>query len=67
MWIYYHLGAGRRCPYFDVGTLYSLGLVHANHGECIKTFLLNILKMATEEVLNCYIPNSNTFGCLINI
>ncbi|PWA34540.1 26S proteasome regulatory complex, non-ATPase subcomplex, Rpn2/Psmd1 subunit [Artemisia annua] len=51
MWIYYHLGDGDRCPYFDAGTLYSLGLVHANHGESIKTFLLDILKMTTEEVI----------------
>lgn len=64
MGIYFQLnGAGDRYHHFDTRILYSFGLVHANngesmslvhanHGESIKTFLLEILKMTTREVIH---------------
>ncbi|GBG66879.1 hypothetical protein CBR_g72635 [Chara braunii] len=37
---------GSRSPYSEGGALYALGLIHANHGEGIKQFLLESLRNA---------------------
>eukprot|EP00249_Psilotum_nudum_P023630 c28942_g1_i2 orf=532-3591(-) len=38
-------------PYSEGGALYALGLIHANHGEGIKQFLLDSLRSTTNEVI----------------
>jgi 26S proteasome regulatory subunit N2 len=38
-------------PYSEGGALYALGLIHANHGESIKTFLLESLRNTTNEII----------------
>jgi len=37
--------------YQEGGGLYALGLIHANHGESIKEYLLNQLKNATTDMV----------------
>eukprot|EP00850_Spirogloea_muscicola_P013494 SM000091S24652 [mRNA] locus=s91:438274:444527:- [translate_table: standard] len=37
-------------PYSEGGALYALGLIHANHGEGIKQFLLESLRNTSNEV-----------------
>mmetsp|Transcript_32576 Transcript_32576/g.103783 ORF Transcript_32576/g.103783 Transcript_32576/m.103783 type:complete len:1598 (-) Transcript_32576:13-4806(-) len=38
-------------PYSEGGALYALGLIHANHGEGIKPFLLESLRSTQNEVI----------------
>ncbi|MCL7031378.1 hypothetical protein MKW94_000886, partial [Papaver nudicaule] len=38
-------------PYSEGGALYALGLIHANHGEGIKQFLLDSLRNTNVEVI----------------
>eukprot|EP00897_Mesotaenium_endlicherianum_P008985 jgi/Mesen1/8114/ME000435S07282 len=38
-------------PFSEGGALYALGLIHANHGEGIKQFLLESLRNTTNEVI----------------
>lgn len=38
-------------PYSEGGALYALGLVHANHGEGIKQFLIDSLRSTNNEVI----------------
>ncbi|MCO5552254.1 hypothetical protein L7F22_005766 [Adiantum nelumboides] len=38
-------------PYSEGGALYALGLIHANHGEGIKQFLIESLKNTNNEVI----------------
>ncbi|KAL9232768.1 hypothetical protein vseg_007838 [Gypsophila vaccaria] len=42
---------GGGSPYSEGGALYALGLVHANHGEGIKQFLLDSLRNTNVEVI----------------
>ncbi|GMI70413.1 hypothetical protein like AT2G32730 [Hibiscus trionum] len=42
---------GGRGPYIEGGALYALGLIHANHGEGIKEFLLDRLRSSNVEVI----------------
>ncbi|KAG6541940.1 hypothetical protein Mapa_016665 [Marchantia paleacea] len=44
-------GTGGASPYSEGGALYALGLIHANHGEGIKQFLLESLKNTNNEVI----------------
>ncbi|XP_042030357.1 26S proteasome non-ATPase regulatory subunit 1 homolog A-like [Salvia splendens] len=38
-------------PYSEGGALYALGLIHANHGEGIKQFLIESLRSTNVEVI----------------
>lgn len=38
-------------PYSEGGALYALGLIHANHGQDIRQFILECLRDTAEEVL----------------
>ena len=38
-------------PYSEGGALYALGLIHANHGQDIRHFILECLRDTAEEVL----------------
>ncbi|KAH7299750.1 hypothetical protein KP509_24G027100 [Ceratopteris richardii] len=38
-------------PFSEGGALYALGLIHANHGEGIKHFLIESLRSANNEVI----------------
>ncbi|XP_021747325.1 26S proteasome non-ATPase regulatory subunit 1 homolog A-like [Chenopodium quinoa] len=42
---------GGGSPYSEGGALYALGLIHANHGEGIKQFLLDSLRSTNVEVI----------------
>ncbi|KAL2620791.1 hypothetical protein R1flu_000996 [Riccia fluitans] len=44
-------GTGGASPYSEGGALYALGLIHANHGEGIKQFLLESLRNTNNEVI----------------
>ncbi|KAJ7518282.1 hypothetical protein O6H91_21G062200 [Diphasiastrum complanatum] len=44
-------GSGGGSPYSEGGALYALGLIHANHGEGIKQFLLESLRNTNNEVI----------------
>ena len=44
-------GTGGGSPYSEGGALYALGLIHANHGEGIKQFLLDSLRNTSNEVI----------------
>ncbi|CAM6098679.1 unnamed protein product [Calypogeia fissa] len=44
-------GTGGASPYSEGGALYALGLIHANHGEGIKSFLLDSLRNTNNEVI----------------
>ncbi|XP_024526054.1 26S proteasome non-ATPase regulatory subunit 1 homolog B [Selaginella moellendorffii] len=44
-------GTGGGSPYSEGGALYALGLIHANHGEGIKSFLLESLRKTNNEVI----------------
>ena len=37
-------------PYSEGGALYALGLIHANHGQPITAFLLEMLRSTSNEV-----------------
>lgn len=37
-------------PYSEGGALYALGLIHANHGQDIRQFILQCLRDTSEEV-----------------
>ncbi len=37
-------------PYSEGGALYALGLIHANHGQDIRQFILQCLRDTAEEV-----------------
>lgn len=37
-------------PYSEGGALYALGLIHANHGQDIRGFLLESLRGTQNEV-----------------
>ena len=37
-------------PYSEGGALYALGLIHANHGQDIRDFLLESLRGTSNEV-----------------
>ncbi|KAI3968891.1 hypothetical protein MKX01_029041 [Papaver californicum] len=43
--------AGGGSPYSEGGALYALGLIHANHGEGIKQFLRDSLRITNVEVI----------------
>ncbi len=45
-------------PYSEGGALYALGLIHANHGQDIRNFLLESLRGTQNEVIACetYVP-----------
>lgn len=36
-------------PYSEGGALYALGLIHANHGQAIRSFLLESLRSTSHE------------------
>lgn len=36
-------------PYSEGGALYALGLIHANHGQAIRSFLLESLRGTSHE------------------
>jgi len=36
-------------PYSEGGALYALGLIHANHGQAIRAFLLDSLRGTSHE------------------
>ena len=38
-------------PFSEGGALYALGLIHTNHGESIKPFLLESLRATTSEIV----------------
>lgn len=38
-------------PYSEGGALYALGLIHANHGMEIRTFLLDSLRQTSNECI----------------
>ncbi|KAK9822620.1 hypothetical protein WJX74_011008 [Apatococcus lobatus] len=38
-------------PFSEGGALYALGLIHANHGQDIRSFLLDCLRSASHEVV----------------
>lgn len=38
-------------PYSEGGALYALGLIHANHGEDIRAFLLDSLRQTSNELI----------------
>lgn len=38
-------------PYSEGGALYALGLIHANHGEDIRSFLLDSLRQTSNECI----------------
>ena len=40
-------------PYSEGGALYALGLIHANHGQDIRDFLLESLRGTQNEVIAC--------------
>ena len=40
-------------PYSEGGALYALGLIHANHGQDIRDFLLESLRGTQNEVCFC--------------
>lgn len=44
-------GLGGGSPYSEGGALYALGLIHANHGEGIKQFLLESLRNTSNDVI----------------
>lgn len=45
---------GSGSPYSEGGALYALGLIHANHGQDIRDFLLESLRGTQNEVwLGC--------------
>ncbi|KAA8527935.1 hypothetical protein F0562_035196 [Nyssa sinensis] len=44
-------GVGGGNPYWEGGTLYALGLIHANQGEGIKDFLHDSLRETGDEVI----------------
>ena len=44
-------GTSGGSPYSEGGALYALGLIHANHGEGIKQFLLDSLRNTSNEVI----------------
>ena len=45
---------GSGSPYSEGGALYALGLIHANHGQDIRDFLLESLRGTQNEVcLDC--------------
>jgi 26S proteasome regulatory subunit N2 len=37
-------------PYSEGGALYALGLIHANHGQDIRNFLLESLRNSSNDV-----------------
>lgn len=41
---------GAASPYSEGGALYALGLIHANHGQDIRQFILTCLRDTAEEV-----------------
>ena len=41
-------------PYSEGGALYALGLIHANHGEGIKQFLIDSLRNTNNEVCGMF-------------
>lgn len=41
---------GSGSPYSEGGALYALGLIHANHGQDIRDFLLESLRGTQNEV-----------------
>ena len=45
-------------PYSEGGALYALGLIHANHGQPITEFLLQMLRSTSNEVHSsaCHAP-----------
>uniref|UniRef100_A0A061QUJ8 26S proteasome non-ATPase regulatory subunit 1 homolog n=1 Tax=Tetraselmis sp. GSL018 TaxID=582737 RepID=A0A061QUJ8_9CHLO len=42
---------GVASPYSEGGALYALGLIHANHGEDIRRFLLDSLRQTDDECI----------------
>ena len=40
-------------PFSEGGALYALGLIHANHGQPITSFLLSSLRNTSSEVGPC--------------
>eukprot|EP00951_Prasinocladus_malaysianus_P025143 scaffold219698_cov49-Prasinocladus_malaysianus.AAC.1 len=38
-------------PYSEGGALYALGLIHANHGDDIRSFLLDSLRQTSNELI----------------
>lgn len=38
-------------PFSEGGALYALGLIHANHGTDIRTFLLDSLRAASSPII----------------
>ena len=43
--------APTRSPYSEGGALYALGLIHANHGQDVRQFLLDSLRATQHEVV----------------
>eukprot|EP00123_Amoebidium_parasiticum_P013699 comp22103_c0_seq1/m.32265 comp22103_c0_seq1/g.32265 ORF comp22103_c0_seq1/g.32265 comp22103_c0_seq1/m.32265 type:complete len:931 (-) comp22103_c0_seq1:132-2924(-) len=42
---------GSGSPYSEGGSLFALGLIHANHGEAVKGYLMEQLRSSTTEIL----------------
>ena len=49
-------------PYSEGGALYALGLIHANHGQDIRQFILQCLRDTAEEVF-CTTPRFQNQHC----
>ena len=43
-------GSSAGSPFSEGGALYALGLIHANHGQDIRGFLLESLSNTSNEV-----------------
>ena len=56
-------------PYSEGGALYALGLIHANHGQDIRQFILECLRDTAEEVSHesrHYCPLHSKLQCTCN-
>ena len=54
-------------PYSEGGALYALGLIHANHGQDIRDFLLESLRGTQNEVKPLQFGRASASGLQHNI
>lgn len=58
-------GGSTGSAYSEGGALYALGLIHANHGQPIMEFLLQMLRSTANEVrMPCRAPTCGSFAAL---
>lgn len=53
-YLHYNAASGGGTPFFEVGALYALGLIHKNNGEGIKPFLRESLRSANLVVSHSF-------------